>query len=170
MTHQLVIRLPVNVVVITPYRSRNELDVVEAAMKQSVGFWREQVGIHIQSNVRGWHTTVDLQDGFLGDNLHDILRWEIGLPKPVVYVFAQANYLVDLGLGAAWPWNGIAAVAGHAVYVPMGMIIDHELGHLLGLDHEEGTFMRSALETENRAVSIFQKVTLLENAYRLGGF
>ena len=43
-------------------------------------------------------------------------------------------------------------------------IIGHELGHLLGLGHEEGTFMATPLELHNRVVTAEQRKILRRGA------
>ena len=165
------IRLPLTVVVLSPNRTRYALDRVDAMMGDSVLFW-DDVGITLQPTVRGLVSPNTVPSNW-GDFLHDLHRWEIGTPKPTIYVMSGLDYIVGLGLGAAWPHLGLAVVAGMAPGASTDKLINHELSHLCGLGHDapgEHTFMAAALETSNRVVSTKQKLTILENAHRLGGF
>ena len=48
-------------------------------------------------------------------------------------------------------------------------VLDHELAHLLGLGHEEGTFLAAVLELHNRVVTAEQRRLVRAAAYLLGG-
>ena len=144
---------------------------MKAALDESAAFW-EAIGIKLQVNVRGWEDAPDAKID-LGDNLHDLHRWTIGTPTPTIYVFAD-EFDLEGGLrGLTWPHNGIAAVGGGGLENnEINELIDHELGHLLGLPHRNKSFMRStlALDPADRIVTPFQKTKLLLNAYETGGF
>lgn len=45
----------------------------------------------------------------------------------------------------------------------------HEMGHLFGLDHQDGTFMRAALETGEHVVTSAQRDKVRETALKFGG-
>ena len=118
----------------------------------------------------GWEDAPDAKID-LGDNLHDLHRWTIGTPTPTIYVFADEFDLEGGVRGLTWQHNGIAAVGGGGLENnEVNELIDHELGHLLDLDHQEGTFMRSNLDLGDRIVTPFQRTKALLNAYEMGGF
>ena len=163
------IRLQLTVVVLVDPRENSALDTVKTALESSKVFWLD-LGIMLQPVVRGWQEVPD-PHASLGDNLHELHRWSIGTPSPTIYVFNDATFLETGVLGLAWEHNGIAAVAGSSVPdINLDELIDHELGHLLGLDHEDNTFMRATLELHNRVVTTVQRIVMLRNAYGMGGF
>ena len=119
---------------------------------------------------RGWPEAPGPLAG-LGNSLHDLHRWTIGTPVPTIYGFADALFL-ETGVPAlTWVHNGIAAVAGGGEGdINLDERIDHELGHLLGLDHQDETFMRATLDLGDRLTTPFQRTKALLNAYEMGGF
>ena len=107
----------------------------------------------------------------LGDNLHYSLRWTIGTPTPTIYVFADEFDLEGGFRGLTWKHNGIAEVGGGGLENnEVNELIDHELGHLLDLDHQDGAFMRANLDPGDRIVTPFQRTIAVLNAYEMGGF
>ena len=167
---QPLIRLPITVVVLSAAKDKGYLTSrVIPALEASTTFWRD-LGIMLQPIVRGWDVVPNPLVG-LGDNIHDLHLWSIGTPTPTIYVFADALHVEGGNLGLAWEHNGIAVVAGKGEGdINLDERIDHELGHLLGLKHEDRTFMRAALEIHDRVVTAVQRTVLLRNAYALGGF
>lgn len=89
-------------------------------------------------------------------------------------VLGQETRFGDNYLGQAFrPPGGFCLVAGNQGQPGGGSLVDetliHEWGHELGLHHEDGTFMRAVLETENRIVTPAQRAKVRETARQFGG-
>lgn len=163
------VHLPVTFIVLNAREDYGLITETEKVVANSVEFWRS-VGILIQPVVRGLVTEEPLENE-LGQTLDVINRWRAGSPHPpIIYILARHTRLEGGNLGLAWRHNGLAAVVDITVEVSLDKIIDHELGHLLGLDHEDDTFMRRILEINNRRVTPAQRTTLLRHAYLYSGF
>lgn len=161
------IKLPVEVVVVaSDFGNLNRLPSVLQAVEASKVFWA-QVGIALRPTVSAFQADEGILD-FAANDLSILHYWQIRKRLPTLYVGSESARVggAENVLGRAS--NGLAIVAGNTP-VPGGgtlidEIIDHELGHILGLDHEEGTFMRAALETTNRTVTDAQRTVLRESA------
>ena len=164
------IRLNLTVVVLSADKDKNYISAtVKLALEASAAFWRD-LGIMSHPVVRGCDK-VPSPTVRLSDNIHDLHLWSIGTPTPTIYVFAEALHVEGGNLGLAWEHNGIAVVAGGGLGdVNLDERMDHELGHLLTLQHEDNTFMRETLGLHNRVVTEQKPGELLRNAFNLGGF
>lgn len=161
-----VIPLPVEfVMVASDYGNLNRLPHLMAAAANSKVFW-QTLGIQLAVNVRGLHTPLK-PVGLYFDELQRLHHWNLGARPPTIYVFGDEGTIETDLLGKAFG-GGIAVAAGNVLQPgggsPLDEIIDHELGHILGLEHEDGTFMRAELETVERNVTAIQKQQLRTNA------
>ena len=160
------IPLPVEFVMVAEdHGNLNRLPHILTAADHSKLFWRE-LGIHLSVNVRGVQTSLK-PEGLYLDDLQRLHYWDLGARTPTIYIFSdEANIETDK-LGKAFG-NHIAVAAGNVLQPGGGSlldeIIDHELGHILGLEHANGTFMRDQLEIVDRNVTPVQKQTLRTNA------
>jgi hypothetical protein len=166
------IKLPIEVIVVaSDYGNLNRLPSIQQALENSKPFWAG-IGIALRPSV----SAIQADESILNFTENDLLTlhyWQVGKRFPCLYVGSESERVgggADM-LGQA-NGNGIAIVAGNTP-VPGGdtlidEIMDHELGHILGLGHEDGTFMRAALETSNRTVTPTQRAVLLENAELFG--
>ena len=161
------IRLPVSIIVLAPVPTSTAFDQVQATVAESVKFW-EGIGIRLQPHIRGYRSELDPSKDY---ELNYLNRWDIGEHLPVIFVFPWATFLSGNNAGHAWREDGVAAVAGgHNVATGhLDEVINHELGHLLSLDHEDKTFMRAVLETESRTVTPAQRGTIRRVARQYGG-
>ena len=157
-----VIRLPVEIVLVAAdHGNLNRLPHLMTAGANSKVFWRT-LGIQLSVNIRALQTPLK-PEGLYLDELWRLHHWNLGARPPTIYVFSEQSRIDSTKLGEAFG-REIAVAAGN-VLQPGGEslldeIIDHELGHVLGLDHEDGTFMRAELEIIERKVTAKQKQTL----------
>ena len=164
------IKLPVNFVLLTSEANVNFTLPVRLAMADVKAFW-DPLGIDVQPRISG--TVAD----------ESILTFDFTKPELTnghffgpfggtltIYIGSTSTRVADDVYGEARS-DGIAIVAGTPdTSVTMAEIINHELGHLLDLGHEEGTFMREILDTHIDTVTPAQLETLKTTAYAFGGF
>lgn len=143
----------------------NRLPHLMTAAANSKVFW-QGLGIQLSVNVRALQTPLK-PEGLYLDELQRLHHWNLGARPPTIYVFSDEGSIETDKLGNAFG-GGIAVAAGNVLQPGGGSlldeIIDHELGHILGLEHEDGTFMRAELEILERKVTPIQKQTLRTNA------
>jgi len=169
------IKLPVNFVLVASTLNINRLLPVRTAMTDVRAFWALQ-DIDIQPHISGMVAdesilTFDLPSTELVDRHF----WEARGGSLTVYIGWESTRVGNDLLGQTRD-DGVATVAGGNAILGggnlMADIINHELGHLLGLGagHEEGTFMRAIVDTPNDIVTPAQQAMLKATAYELGGF
>ena len=164
------IKLPVNFVLVTSEANVNFMLGVRTAMEDVKAFW-EPIGIDVQPRISGMvadesiltfdFTKPELTNGHFFGPFGGTLTLYIGHTSTRVAedVYGEARS------------DGIAVVAGAPdTSVTVAEIINHELGHLLDLDHEDGTFMRENLDTHIDTVTPAQLAALKTTAYAFGGF
>ena len=161
-----VIPLPVEFVMVAPdHGNLNRLPQLMTAAANSKVFW-QTLGIQLSVNVRALQTPLK-PEGLYFDDLRRLHHWNLGARPPTIYVFSDETSIETTFLGKTFG-GGIAVAAGNVLQPGGGSlldeIIDHELGHGLGLEHEDGTFMRAELEIIERKVTPMQKQTLRTNA------
>ena len=137
-------------------------------------FYRETCGVELQTIVSGQIAStlpVDLSYVNLLQLSH---AFEHGGQHFLVLIRADANRIGPY-LGQTFTADasgtyvgGFCAVAGTDDR-RVGPAVIHELGHCFGLDHQDNTFMRAVLETENRIVTAAQRAKIREVAWRFGG-
>ena len=164
------IKLPVNFVLVTSEANVNFMVGVRTAMADVKAFW-EPIGIDVQPRISGMvadesiltfdFTQPELTNGHFFGPFGGTLT---------MYIGHLSTRVADDVYGEARS-DGIAVVAGAPdSSVTMAEIINHELGHLLDLDHEDGTFMREILDTHIETVTPAQLERLKTTAYAFGGF
>ncbi len=164
------VKLPVNFVLVTSEANVSFMVGVRTAMDDIKAFW-EPMGIDVQPRISGMvadesiltfdFTQPELTNGHFFGAFGGTLT---------LYIGHTSTRVADDVYGEARS-DGIAVVAGAPdTSVTMAEIINHELGHLLDLDHEEGTFMREILDTHIDTVTSDQLKTLKTTAYAFGGF
>ena len=168
----MTIKLPVDVVLVAPdYGNMTRLPILTDMIEVSKKWWLEQFNIHLQVSLRAIES--DFIPRGLGYplNLRRLHHWEGGGSPLTVYVWSELSRVGDDYLGEAFIPYGIVAMAGTAQ--PGGdswldEILDHELAHLLGLQHDEGTFLSATLELHNRVVTAAQKAQIRAASYQYG--
>ena len=168
----MTIKLPVDVAVVAPdYGNMNRLPIVLDMIEASKKWWLEQFGIVLQVSLRAIESDfIPLGLGY-PLNLRRLHHWQGGGSPLAVYVWSELSRVGDGYLGEAFIPDGLVAMAGTAQ--PGGdswldEVLGHELSHLLGLGHEDGTFMAAVLELHNRVVTAAQRAQIRAAAYRLG--
>ena len=158
------VTLPLTLVVAGPDRNLNTLPSVHEAGHASTEFWGK-LGIRLAVRVVGLQTPL-LPTGIFLLSLQQAHFWDVRPTGLAVYVWPAASRVgIDSqALGEAFGTEGfgsLAVVAGDVLQPGGGSmldeIVDHEVGHLLGLDHAEGTFMSVVLELHNRVVTPAQR-------------
>ena len=168
----LTIKLPVAVVVIAlDYGNMSRLPIILDMIEASRKWWLEQFGIALQVSLRGIESDFIPLGSSYPLNLRTLHHWQGGGRPLTVYVWSDLSRVGDGYLGEAFIPYGIVAMAGTAQ--PGGdswldEVLTHELSHLLGLGHEDGTFMAAVLELHNRVVTAAQKAQVRAAAYRFG--
>lgn len=165
------IRLPISLVVVGPDRNLNTLPHVLTAGQESTRFWGD-IGIRLVPQIIGLQSTL-LPTGLYLDELRRLHHWEVRPCGLALYIWPMAERVGLVGdeIGVAYAPLGFAVLAGNLLQ-PGGTswldeLIDHELGHLLGLEeHQEGTFMAAALELHNRVVTPQQRDIVRRGARR----
>jgi hypothetical protein len=137
-------------------------------------FYKETCDVDLQISVSGsvrpkWISRDDYVRTVMLDH-----RFIYGGKPFLVIVRSDISKLPDRPfLGEAFGiLGGPCVVAGDQPPGPAtaGVIAVHELGHtLLGPNHQDGTFMGSALERENRIVTPEQRSMIRATALRFGG-
>lgn len=144
----------------------NRLGVAFNAADQIHEFYREQAGVLLQTTVSGYlNYTWSLEDINAALIAH---RFLFGGHPFTALIMSETGRTRGGNLGEAFGGvGGFCMVAADQGYV--GPTLAHEFGHLFGLDHEEGTFMATALELNNRIVTPTQREIIRAAASQYGG-
>jgi len=148
-------------------RDLNRLGVALNAADQIRAFYLERVGILLQPTVSGYayylNTVEEIQAALIAH------RFQFAGDPFLTMIMSDADRTAGGSLGIAFAGvGGFCMVAARQGYV--GPTVAHELGHLFGLDHEEGTFMATQLELNNRIVTPAQRETIRRVADEYGGY
>jgi len=161
-------RLPVDVFVMTHKRDMVAVYRVRGIMDDVAEFWSD-VGIHLIPRVVGADNAANKQ---IEAQLQTAHYYRFQGRNPSIYILMDRETVGGANeyLGQAFLVDQLAVVAGGVDDGDLMTVINHELGHLLGLDHMTETFMREAIRPglDNR-VSTIQIIELLEAAAALGG-
>lgn len=166
------IRLPVDIMLVAPdYGNMSRLPVITDAIEASEQFWQEQFGIYLQVSLRGVQSDM-LPTEVYPTPYRQLHHWAGSGRTPAVYIWSDMQRVGNDFLGQAFTEHGIVVVAGNPFQFRqeklLDEVVDHELVHLLGLEHQEGTFMAAELVEHNRVVTKEQRAKVREMAYRLG--
>ena len=166
------IKLPVDVVVVAPdYGNMNRLPIVLDMIEASKKWWLEKFEINLLVSLRGVQAHWVPLGSDYPLNLRKLHHWA-GSGRPLtVYIFSDLERVGDGYLGEAFIPHGIVAMG--VSLQPGGdswldEVFDHEVSHLLGLGHEDDTFMAAILELHNRVVTPGQRKTVRAAARQLG--
>lgn len=170
----LPIHLPINVVVVASEYNASHMVEIQNILQPVRRWWEDEVSIVLRVGVR-WDMKAPLFYVLSIDPSSDFMRghwYEGGGDTPTLHVDMENESLGNGDLGDASPgvYSGVALVAaGDRILAPK--IFTHELGHLLGLAHAEGTFMRSGMGRDtDEKLAIGQHENLRKQAHRLGGY
>ena len=158
--------LALELVMVAPdYGNMNRMLIVWDAAKACTQWWRENVGIRLAISIRCLQSDLAPVNPYLLP-LRVEHYWRLGGHTPTVFVFSDLGRVGDNHLGEAFVDEGMAVAAG-SVLLPGGdsqldEVITHEISHIGGLSHEEGTFMSATLELHNRRVTPAQRQALRE--------
>jgi len=158
--------LRVHVVVVNDWKDDNLFIPLILPLAESRVWWRREMGIEVDFQLQG-EVIEDLQQDQaindpeqFGAALRNATKWQVRNPVPIIFIFPKHAHLTNKRwYGAAWEWWGFGAVAGQTKTL-INEIIDHELGHILGLDHEGGTFMQEEFDHQIRHVLPAQRTKL----------
>ncbi len=167
--HIQIIKLPVHVVTVTG--DWHEIVNTRRVMGLVKDFYSE-LGIDVQdshsSRLMGTGMYLTYEDDSLGHWHYDA---SFGV-RLTLYIDPEAQ---SVGLGymgqvadITGPY-GTAIIAGAHGDAYTAQIMGHELGHLLGLDHEQGTFLSANINDSN-LVTTAQREALRVGAYEFGSY
>ena len=158
----------------SPVRNVNWLTPVRVAMDEVKRFWA-RIDIDIQPKFSAIEQAESILD-YSNNDFIEMHYWTVRGGPLTIYVSSESTRVgpnLDL-YGEAAPGNGTAMVAGGNSQPGggnlMDEIINHEMGHLLGLEHKEDTFMRRNLDVADNVIDDDQRDTVREKAYESGGY
>jgi len=161
-------RLPVDVFVMTHKRDMVAVYRVRGIMEDVAEFWSD-VGIHLIPRVVGADNAANKH---IEAQLQSAHYYRFQGRNPSIYILMDRATVGGTNeyLGQAFLVDQLAVVAGAVEDGGLMDVINHELGHLLGLPHQAETFMREAIRPgpDNRVTTI-QSIQLHESAAALGG-
>lgn len=159
--------LPVDVVVLSKVRDIKGLYRVRRAMQILSTFWQDQAGIAIRPSVRGDYTVVP------GDTHQERHFYVYQGHPPSLYVFMDRERVGEppVHLGEARKLDNFAIVAGIVnMDSDLAWVMVHELGHLLDLDHLDGSAMSANIDFGGSGLTPDQRTQARAAAYELGGY
>lgn len=173
-----IIKLPVDVVLV----ENSEVNLarimdIRRAMDRVGAFWAK-MDIHVQPNIRAWNQPEDVLD--YGSDQLTKLHYNMARARITIYIGSTLEVLPNTPghVGKTSPLSGpygSAIVAGAHGGIPepdnlTAEIFNHELGHILSLDHDNSTFMRESVRNDGNAVSSAQREILRAEAYEWGSY
>ncbi len=171
------IKLPVDVVLVSPAWESNRIMDLRRTLKRTRDFWAA-IDIDIQLNI-SW---LQADESTLDYDSPDFskMHYQRGGARLACYVGSTLEVLPNTPnhAGSAATFAGVhgtALLAGaHGGTTDsenlMPETLNHELGHILGLAHDNSTFMRESIRRDENPVGSAQRETLQAAAYDWGGF
>lgn len=176
------IKLPVDVVLVEEPIGESDVDLnrimdIRRAMDKVAEFW-SQMDIQIQPNISAWRFAEDNLD--LNSTAFAEFHYQRTTSRLTAYIASNLSVLSNTPghvgqAGSLTGPQGTAVIAGAhgGISEPGNLtaeIFNHELGHILGLQHDNSTFMRQSIRDDGNVVSKAQKESLRSSAYDWGSY
>lgn len=156
----------VQVVLLSPYQATRDMYRLRRIMGKVEEFFAP-VGLDVTVDVKGlvrgvdWRTDKDtLYYDLMTATYYDTTQG----PDTVYFALEEARLTDENKVGYAWKQDGVAVVAMAWTEEYVALVMEHELGHLWGLEHEERTFMQEDIREKGHVITEAQ-VAVMRGAH-----